>query len=58
MHENYTRILQQEIEDLGIAESKSLVKMQEERRDIRLIKDWKREWKLHGHVKLSGVDWP
>ena len=39
MHEDYARTLKQEVQSVT-AESKILVKMQDERRDIRLVKYW------------------
>ena len=39
VHEDYARTLKQELQSAS-AESKTMVEMQDESRDIRLVKDW------------------
>ena len=50
MHEDYARTLKQEVQSAS-AESMTLVKMQDERRDIRLVKYWMED----GMLKYSKI---
>ena len=53
VHENYDRTLKQKIQNASTAESKTLVEIQDESRDRRLVKDWMKEATRPEYYKVT-----